>query len=79
VISQLRFFGKSLLKLAQKSKKEIEVMNNQITSTEIEAVIKKSPQKTNAQPQISSQENSVKHLEKRYSPFAVMTKLMWNN
>ena len=25
-LSQLRFFGKSLLKLAQKSKKEIEVM-----------------------------------------------------
>ena len=43
---------------------EIEIMNNPITSTEVEAVIKKSPKKTNAQPQISSQENSVKHLEK---------------
>ena len=43
---------------------EIEIMNNPITSTEVEAVIKKFPQKTNTQPQMSSQENSVKHLEK---------------
>jgi len=39
-------------------------MNNPITSTEIEAVIKKNLPKTKAQDQIASQENSVKHLEK---------------
>ena len=42
---------------------ETEIMNNPITSTEIEAVIKTS-QKTKAQDQIASQENSIKHLEK---------------
>ena len=42
---------------------EIEIMNNPITSTEIEAVIKISP-KTKAQDQMASQENSIKHLEK---------------
>ena len=46
------------------NQEEIEIMNNPITSTEVEAVIKKFPQKTNTQPQMSSQENSVKHLEK---------------
>ena len=43
-------------------------MNNPITSTEIEAMIKKkeknSPQKTKAQKQMASQGNSIKHLEK---------------
>ena len=43
---------------------EIEIMNNPITSTEIEAVIKKISQKTKAQDQMTSQENSIKHLEK---------------
>ena len=38
-------------------------MNNPITSTEIETVIKNS-QETEAQDQIASQENSIKHLEK---------------
>ena len=33
-------------------------------STEIEAVIKNLPQKTKAQDQMVSQENSIKHLEK---------------
>ena len=42
---------------------EIEIMNNPITSTEMEAMIKISP-KTKAQDQMASQENSVKHLEK---------------
>ena len=42
---------------------EIEIMNNPITSTEIEAVIK-NLQNTKAQDQMASQENSVKHLEK---------------
>ena len=47
----------NILKLNQE---EVEIMNNPITSTEIEAVIKK----TKAQDQITSQENSVKHLAK---------------
>ena len=42
---------------------EIEIMNNPITSTEIEAVIKNLP-KTKAWDQMASQENSIKHLEK---------------
>ena len=42
---------------------EIEIMNNPVTSTEIEAVIKNLP-KTKAQDQIASQKNSIKHLEK---------------
>ena len=40
-----------------------EIMNNPITSTEIEALIKNLPKKTKAQDQMASQENSVKHLE----------------
>ena len=47
------------------NQEEIEIMNNPITSTEIEAVIKKNHPKTKAQDQIASQENSVKHLVKR--------------
>ena len=43
--------------------KETEIMNNPITSTEIEAVIK-NLQNTKAQDQMASQENSIKHLEK---------------
>ena len=42
---------------------ETEIMNNPITNTEIEVVIK-NVQKTKAQDQIASQENSMKHLEK---------------
>ena len=42
---------------------EIEIMNNTITITEIEAVIK-NLLKTKAQDQMASQENSIKHLEK---------------
>ena len=56
-----RFLEKfSLLRLNQQ---EIEIMNNSITSTEIEAVVKIS-QKTKAQDQMASEENSIKHLEK---------------
>ena len=56
-----RFLEKfNLLRLNQE---EIEIMNNPITSTEIEAVIK-NIQKTKAQDNIASQENSIKHLEK---------------
>ena len=45
------------------NQEEIEIMNNPITSTEIEAVIKKISPKTKAQHQMTSQENSIKHLE----------------
>ena len=56
-----RFLEKfNLLRLIQE---EIEIMNNPITSTEIEAVIKNLP-KRKAQNQMASQENSIKHLEK---------------
>ena len=48
--------------LPRMNQKEIEIMNNPITSTEIEAMIKNHP-KTKAQDQMVSQ-NSVKHLEK---------------
>ena len=50
--------------LPRLNQEEIEIMNNPITSTEIEAVVKKIYPKTKAQDQMSSQENSVKHLEK---------------
>ena len=40
---------------------EIGIMNNPITSTEIEAVIKNLPKKTKGQDQMASQENSIKH------------------
>ena len=46
------------------NQEEIEITNNPITSTEIEAVIKKISQKRKVQDQMASQENSVKHLEK---------------
>ena len=56
-----RFVEKfNLLRLNQE---EIEIMNNPITSTEIETVIKNLP-KTKAQGQMASQENCIKHLEK---------------
>ena len=45
------------------NQEEIEIMNNPITSTEIEAVIKNLPN-TKAQDQMASQENSIKYLEK---------------
>ena len=55
-----RFLEKfNLIRLNQE---EIEIMNNPIISTEIEAVIKNLP--TKAQDQMASQENSIKHLEK---------------
>jgi len=50
--------------LSRLNQEEIEIMNNPIISTEIEAVIKKISQKTKAQDQMASQENSIKHLEK---------------
>ena len=42
----------------------VEIMNNPITSTEIGAMIKKSPKKTKAQDQMASQENPIKHTKK---------------
>ena len=51
--------------LPRLNQEEVEIMNNPITSTEIEAVIKKSLPKTKVQDQMASQENSVKYLEKK--------------
>ena len=47
--------------LPRLNQEEIEIMNNPITSTEIEAMIKNLP-KTKAQDQMVSQ-NSIKHLD----------------
>ena len=51
--------------LPRLNQEETEIMNNPITSTKIETVIKKKKnlQKTKAQDQMASQ-NSLKHLEK---------------
>jgi len=49
--------------LPRLNQEEIEIMNNQITSTEIEAEIKNLP-KNKSPDQMSSQENTIKHLEK---------------
>ena len=49
--------------LPRLNQEEIEIINNLITSTEIEAVIKNLP-KNRAQDQMGSQENSIKYLEK---------------
>ena len=56
-----RFLEKS--NLPRLNQEEIAIMNNPISSTEIEAVIKIS-QKTKAQDKMASEENSIKHLEK---------------
>ena len=50
--------------LPRLNQEEIEIMNNTVTSTEIEAVIKKISPKTKAQNYMASQENSIKHVEK---------------
>ena len=49
--------------LPRLNQKKIEIMNNPLTSTEMKLWSKPS-QKTKAQDQMASQENSVKHLEK---------------
>ena len=57
-----RFLEK--LNLPRLNQEEIEIMNDPITSTEVEAVMKNLTKKTKAQDQMASQENSIKHLEK---------------
>ena len=49
--------------LPRLNQEEMEIMNNPITSPEIEAVIKNLP-KSKAQDQMASQENFIKHSEK---------------
>ena len=56
-----RFLEK--LSIPRLNHEETEIMNNPVTSMDIEAMIKKSPKKTKAQDQMASQENSIKHLE----------------
>ena len=56
-----RFLEKFNLQIL--NQEEIEIMNNPITSTEIEAVIKNLP-KTKTQGRMASQDNSIKYLEK---------------
>ena len=56
-----RFLGK--FNLPRLNQEKIEIMNNTITSTEIQAVIKNLP-KNKSPGQMASQKNSIKHLEK---------------
>ena len=49
--------------LPRLNQEETEIVNNPISSTEIETVIKNLP-KNKAQDQMTSQANSIKHLEK---------------
>ena len=57
----VRFLEKFIL--PRLNQEEVEIMNNPITSTEIEALIKNLP-KTKAHDQMALLEISVKHLEK---------------
>ena len=53
--------------LPRLNQQEIEIMNNPVTSTDIEAVIKNLPKKQKLKMRWASQENSIKHLEKSLS------------
>jgi len=57
-----RFLEKFILPTL--NQEEIEIINNPITSTEIETVVKNLPEKRKAQDQKPSQENSIKHFKK---------------
>ena len=50
--------------LSRLNQEEIEIMNNPITSLEIDTVIQNLAKKTKAKDQTASLENSIKHLEK---------------
>ena len=50
--------------LPRLNQEEIEIMNNAITSTEIQSVIKDLSQKLKVQDQMALQENSIKRLKK---------------
>ena len=65
-VDDLGEMGRSLEKvsLSRMNQEEIEIMSNPITSTEIEAVIKKTSQETKGQDRMASQENSIKRWEK---------------
>ena len=54
---------------------EMEIMNNPITSTETEAVIKKISEKRKAQDQMASHENSIKHLKSQCYPSKTLSKI----
>ena len=56
-----RFFKK--FNLSRLNQEEMAIVNNPVTCTEIDTVVKNLP-KTKAQDQIASQENSIKRLEK---------------
>ena len=58
-----RFLDK--FNLSRLNQEDREIMNNPVTSTEIEAVIKKKKShKTKVQDEMISQKNSIKHLGK---------------
>ena len=59
----VRFLEK--FNLSRLGQEEIEIMNNPITRSEIEALVKNLP-KAKDQDQTASQENSIKHLEKNW-------------
>ena len=60
--------------LPRLNQEEIEILNNPITSTEIEAVIKNLP-KTKAQDKMTSQGNSIKYQIFRHEIMPILLKL----